>query len=73
MYWRLFCSFNAGRRQALFKKGYVLVIIGGGITYDIQINGTNCKRHLKKHYRDLEMLVMLNQLKKDPIRIPSPS
>ena len=60
-------------RQALFKKGYVLVIIGGGITDDIQINGTNCKRNLKKHYRDLEMQVMLEQLKKDPIRVPSPS
>ena len=29
-------------RQALFKKGYVLVIIGGSITGDIQINDTNC-------------------------------
>ena len=28
--------------QALLKKGYVLVIIGGGITGDIQINDTNC-------------------------------
>ena len=28
--------------QALLKKGYVLVIIGGGIIGDIQINDTNC-------------------------------
>ena len=28
--------------QALLKKGHVLVIIGGGITGDIQINDTNC-------------------------------
>ena len=35
-------------RQALFKNGCVLVIIGGGITGDIQINDTNCHRDLKK-------------------------
>ena len=60
-------------RQALFKKGCVLVIIGGGITGDIQINDTNCHRDLKNHYRDLEMKLMLEQLEKDPIKIPSPS
>ena len=60
-------------RQALFKKGYVLVIIGGGITGDIQINDTNCHRDLRKHYRDLEMKLMMEQLEKDPIKIPSPS
>ena len=35
-------------RQALFKKGYAVVIIDGGITGDIQINDTNCHRDLKK-------------------------
>ena len=60
-------------RQALFKKGYVLVIIGGGITGDIQINDTNCHRDLRKHYRDLEMKLMMEQLEKNPIKIPSPS
>ena len=59
--------------QALFKEGYVLVIIGGGITGDIQINDTNCHCDLKKHYRDLEMKLMLEQLEKDPIKVPSPS
>ena len=34
--------------QALFNKGYVLIIIGGGITGNIQINDTNCHRDLKK-------------------------
>ena len=60
-------------RQALFKKGYVLVITGGGITDDVQINDTNCHRDLKKYYRDLEMKLMLGQLEKDPIKILSPS
>ena len=40
--------------EALFKKGYILVIVGGGITGDIQINDTHCQRHLKGQYRDLE-------------------
>ena len=60
-------------RQGLFKKGYILVIIGGDITGDIQINDTNCHRDLKKHYRDLEMKLMLEQLEKNPIKIFSPS
>ena len=60
-------------RQALFKKGYVLVIIGSGITGDIQINDTNCHRDLEKHYRDLEMKLMLEQLEEDPIKIAFPS
>ena len=46
-------------RQALFKKGYFLVVIGGGITGDIQINDTHCHRHLKSQYRDMEMNLML--------------
>ena len=59
-------------RCALFRKGYVLVIIGGGITGDIQNTHTNCHRNLKKHYRDLEMKLML-KLEQDPIKIPSAS
>ena len=58
-------------RQALLKKGYVFIIIGGGITGDIQTNVANCHRDLKKHYRDLVMKLMLEQLEKDPVKIPS--
>ena len=36
-------------RQALLKKAYVLIVIGGGITDDIQINDTSCHHNLKKH------------------------
>ena len=60
-------------RQALFKKGYILVIIGGRIIIDIQINDTNCHCNLKKHNRDLEMKSMLEQLEKSLIKILSPS
>ena len=35
-------------RQTLLKKGYVPVVIGGGITGDKQINGTSCHDNLKK-------------------------
>ena len=50
-------------RQALFKKGYILVVIRGGITGDVQINDTNCHHHLKCSYRDFE----------HPVKILSPS
>ena len=71
MYWMVVQLMLEGR-QASFKKGYILVIIGGGITGDIQINDKNCHRGFKNHYRDLEMKLILEQLEKDPIKIPSP-
>ena len=40
-----------GVRQALLKKGYVLIVIGGGVTGDIQINDTSCHHFLKKNLR----------------------
>ena len=49
-----------------FKKGFIFAIIGGGITGDIQINSTSCHHHL----REFEMKTMLEQLKKDPNKIP---
>ena len=42
-------------------------------TGNIQNNDTNCHRDLEKHYRDLEVKLILEQLEKDPIKIPSPS
>ena len=59
-------------RQALLKRGFVLVFIGGGITGDIQINNTSCNHNLKKH-REFEMNLMLEQLNNNPNKIPSPS
>ena len=60
-------------RQALFKKGQVLIIIGRAITDDIQINDTNCYHDFKKHYLDFEMKLIMEQLEKDPIKTSSPS
>ena len=60
-------------RQPLLKKGYVFVVTGVGVTGDIQINDTSCHYNLKKHYRELEINLMLEQLNNDPNKIPSPS
>ena len=55
-------------RQALFKKGYILFVIGGGTTGDFQINDTHFHRLLKSCYRDHEMKLMLKQLEENPTR-----
>ena len=59
-------------RQALLKRGYILVLIGGGITGDIQVNDTHLHAPLKAKYRELEIKLMLKQLKENPQKIPSP-
>ena len=41
-------------KEALLKRGYVPVIIGGGVTGDIQINDTDLHSPLKAKYRELE-------------------
>ena len=38
-------------KKALLAKGYILVVIGGGITGDIQCNDTRIYHPLKKKYR----------------------
>ena len=58
-------------RQALFKKGYVLVIIGGSITGDIQINDTNCHHYLKKKTSRFRDEIDDEATRKNPITIPS--
>ena len=58
-------------RQAPFKKGYILAIIGGSITSNVQINDTSCHHRLKNCYRNFEMKLMLDQLQKDATKIPS--
>ena len=40
-------------RKALFQRGYILVIMGGGITGFIQSNDTHLHRKLKANYCDL--------------------
>ena len=57
-------------KEALLRRGYVPVLIGGGITGDIQINDTDLHSPLKAKYRELEQKLMLDQLKADPKVIP---
>ena len=60
-------------RNALLAKVYILVVIGGGITGDVQCNDTHIHRLLKKHYGQLEANLMTEMLRKDSNKIPSPS
>ena len=60
-------------RDALLERGYILVVMGGGITGDIQINDTHFHAPLKSNYRKLETDLMLRKLKEDRSKIPTPS
>ena len=60
-------------KRALLSKGYILVVIGGGITGDVQCNDTHVHHKLKKAYRDIEADKMMKMLKEDPGKIPLPS
>ena len=60
-------------KNALSAKGYVPIIMGGGITGDMQINDTHLDCPLKSVYRERESLLMIEQLRADPPKIPSPN
>ena len=60
-------------RASLLKKGYVLVVIGGGITGDVQVNDTHLHHQLKGKYRGKETALMLQKLEAEPNKIPSPT
>ena len=60
-------------KEVLLKRGYVLVIIGGGVTGDIKINDTDLHCLLIVKYWELKKNLMLKQLRPDPKRISQPS
>ena len=60
-------------RKALFQRGYILVIMGGGVTGFIQSNDTHLHRKLKANYRDLEMELMMEKLQADKKKASSPT
>ena len=60
-------------RKALCQRGYVLVLMGGGITGFIQANDTDVHHHLKSHYRNEEMALMLKNLEVDKNKVPAPN
>ena len=55
-------------RKALFQSGYILVIMGGGITGFTQSNDTDLYRKLKANYRDLEMELRMEKLQAEKSR-----
>ena len=59
-------------KKALLKRGYVLIVIGGGITGDCQINDTHYHHPLKSEYRKVEQEFMMQKLIENKDAIPSP-
>ena len=60
-------------RKGLLAKGYILVVIGGGIIWDVECSDTHVHHLLKKKNRELEAELIIGMLRKDPNKIPSPS
>ena len=60
-------------KEALPKRGYVHVIIGGGVTRDIQVNDTDLHALLKVKYREQEQSLMIDQLRANLKKIPQPT
>ena len=58
-------------RKAIYERGCILVVMGGGITGFIQANDTDLHRRLKALYRHEEMDLMLKMLEKDKHKVPS--
>ena len=60
-------------KQKLLQRGYIPVIMGGGITGDLQINDTHLHHQLKAKYRYHESELMLQKLRSNPEKIPAPT
>ena len=60
-------------RKALYERGYILAVMGGGMTGFIQANDTDLHRRLKALYIHEEMDLMLKMLEKDRNKVPSPN
>ena len=60
-------------RKALFQRGYILVVMGGGITAFIQANNTHLHRQLKAYHCHLEMELIMEKLRADKKKVPTPT
>ena len=60
-------------KKSLAKRGYFLVILPGGITGDLQVNDTDLHHSLKTSYREKEAALMIDKLRENPDKVPSPS
>lgn len=59
--------------RALWGRGYVLVLMGGGITSFIQQNNTFIHHPLKSHYRNSESARVNEKLQANKSKVPSPT
>ena len=57
-------------RKKLWEMGYILILMGGGITGFIQINDTHLHRSLKGNYCEEETALMLGKLMADRTKVP---
>ena len=53
-------------RAAFLSKGYIPIIMGGGIIGDCLINDTHLHSKLKSSYREQESALMIEKFKEDP-------
>ena len=60
-------------RKALYERGYILILMGGGITGSISANDTDLHKRLKALHREEEINLMLRMLEADKSKIPSPN
>ena len=55
------------------KKDFFLVILPGGITGDLQVNDTDLHHSLKASHRQKEAALMIEKVRENPDKIPSPT
>ena len=58
--------------KVLYERGYILVVIGGGITGDVKVNDTHIHRPIKWHYRDEEAELMIHKLNENKNKVLTP-
>ena len=59
-------------RKALYERGYILIVMGGGSTVFIQAYGTDVHRSLKVLYQHEEMDLMFKMVEIDKNKVLSP-
>ena len=60
-------------KEVLIKRSYTHVIIGSGVTRDIQVNDSDLHAPLKAKYQELEQPLIISQLRANSKKIPQPT
>ena len=60
-------------RKALYERGYILILMGGGIAGFIKGSDTDPHKRLNALYCEEEMSLILKMLEADKSKIPSPN